>query len=82
MNRCITEVNNQPSVAASSSNPDNGVSPVMEEASTELRCQKLVGNIVSVTKSKSKEWTHEDMSQLEKFVGAEVLTMLKQSNYM
>ena len=36
------------SVVASTSNTDNGVSPVMEEASTELRCQKLLNKIITV----------------------------------
>ena len=38
MNCCITEANNLSSVVALPSNPDNGVSLVMAEASTELRC--------------------------------------------
>ena len=57
--------NNWLSVVASSSKPKNAVLPVMEEASTGLRCQKLVGHIISVTKTKSKEWTNQEMSQLE-----------------
>ena len=77
-NSCTSGVNNQPSIVVYSSIPDNGASPVMEPTSSELRCQKLVGNLVSITKSKSKEWTNKDMSQMEQFAGAEVLTMLKQ----
>ena len=80
MNRCITEANNRLSVVASSSKTDNGVSPVMEEASTELRCHKLLNQLISVTTTKSKEWTHQDMSRLEIFVGAEVLTLMKKGN--
>ena len=68
------------SVVASTSNTDNGVSPVMEEASTELRCQKLLNQLITVTTIKSKEWTHQDMSQMETFVGAEALTLMKKGN--
>ena len=77
-NSCTSGVNNQPSIVAYSSIPDNGASPVMEPTSSELRCQKLVGNLFSITKSKSKEWTNKDMSQMEQLAGAEVLTTLKQ----
>ena len=77
-NSCTSGVNNQPSIVAYSSIPDNGASPVMELTSSELRCQKLVGNLFSITKSKSKEWTNKDMSQMEQLAGAEVLTTLKQ----
>ena len=68
------------SVVASTSNTDNGVSPVMEEASTELRCQKLLNKIITVTTTASKEWTNQDMSQMETFVGAEALTLMKKGN--
>ena len=68
------------SVVASTSKTDNGVSPVMEEASTELRCQKLLNQLITVTTTKSKEWTHQDMSQMETFVGAEALTLMKKGN--
>ena len=68
------------SVVTSTSNTDNGVSPVMEEASTELRCQKLLNQLITVTTTKSKEWTHQDMSQMETFVGAEALTLMKKGN--
>ena len=68
------------SVVASTSNTDNGVSPVMEEASTELRCQKLLNQIITITTTASKEWTNQDMSQMETFVGAEALTLMKKGN--
>ena len=68
------------SVVASTSNTDNGVSPVMEEASNELRCQKLLNKIITVTTTASKEWTNQDMSQMETFVGAEALTLMKKGN--
>ena len=68
------------SVVASTSNTDNGVSPVMEEASTELRCQKLLNKIITVTTTASKEWSNQDMSQMETFVGAEALTLMKKGN--
>ena len=68
------------SVVASTSNTDNGVSPVMEEASNELRCQKLLNKIITVTTTASKEWTNQDMSQMETFVGAEALTLVKKGN--
>ena len=68
------------SVVASTSNTDNGVSPVMEEASTELRCQKLLNKIITVTTIASKEWTNQDMSQMETFVEAEALTLMKKGN--
>ena len=68
------------SVVASTSNTDNGVSPIMEEASTELRCQKLLNKIITVTTTASKEWTNQDMSQMETFVGAEALTLMKKGN--
>ena len=50
------------------------------EASTELRCQKLLNQIITVTTTKSKEWTHQDMSQMETFEGAEALTPMKKGN--
>ena len=68
------------SVVASTSNTDNGVSPVMEEASNELRCQKLLNKIITVATTASKEWTNQDMSQMETFVGAEALTLMKKGN--
>ena len=68
------------SVVASTSNTDNGVSPVMEEASNELRCQKLLNKIITVTTTASKEWTNQDMSQMETVVGAEALTLMKKGN--
>ena len=37
-NSCINEANNQSSIVAYPSNPDNGVSPIMEQTSSELRC--------------------------------------------
>ena len=76
-NSGFSKVNNQPSIVAYSSNPDNGVSPVMEQTPCESRRQKLVGNLNSINNSKSKQWTNTQMSQLELLSGAEALTMLK-----
>ena len=76
-NSCISELNNKPSIVAYSSNHDNGVSPVMEQTPSDLRRKKLVGNLNSITISKSKQWTDTDMSQMEQLAGAEALTMLK-----
>ena len=76
-NSCISELNNKPSIVAYSSNHDNGVSPVMEQTPSDLRRKRLVGNLNSITISKSKQWTDTDMSQMEQLAGAEALTMLK-----
>ena len=76
-NSCISGVNNRHSIAPYSSNPENGVSPMMGQTPSELRRQKLVGNLNSITISKSKQWTDTDMSQMEQLAGAEALTMLK-----
>ena len=79
-NSCISGVNNQHSIVPYSSNPDNGVSPMMGQTPSELRRQKLVGNLNSINNLKSKQWTNTDMSQIEQWAGAEALTTMKRGN--
>ena len=79
-NSCISGVNNRHSIVPYSSNPDNGVSTMMGQPPSELRRQKLVGNLNSINNSKSKQWTDTDMSQIEQWAGAEALTTMKRGN--